>query len=410
MSRRCPECGGLLGAGDAVCRACGHAVGPERPAPRAGRGLLEPRREQAGSIELGDLGPPPPRSEASPGGHNSSLGDMPAMNDADAFDLSAILDGGGIPSAPPPPVTTAGRGGFVPAFTFPGSDAGPVADLGNLDEATPDELSLEAAGGSMAGGRSKDSAAGGAGEGWRVRNAAGTVYDMVSIESVIQWLQNKDSFDGIRIARGGGAFRTVEDYPEVMTRLGMRPSAGGFSTNEGAAPKLELELAGRKPQGSRAPAAQRPESRAPAARGPVAAANPGTPGARTAARPAPAGRTFGTGFALVLAGGTVAVTLVLAQVLTAVAPTTPAPASAATLAPAEAAPPGPALQAALQAFEAERYTAAEQLLQQAARSEKDDPRVFRYLASTLSKLGGRDREARAALAEYRRTRARSGGE
>ena len=56
------------------------------------------------------------------------------------------------------------------------------------------------------------------------------------------------------------------------------------------------------------------------------------------------------------------------------------------------------------------YTAAEQLLQQAARTEKDDPRVFRYLALTLSKLGGRDREARAALAEYRRTRARSGGE
>jgi hypothetical protein len=339
---------------------------------------------------------------------------MPAGNDADAFDLSAILDGGGIPSAPPAPVTTAGRGGFVPAFTFPGADAGPAADLGNLDEATPDELSLEAvggsmAGGSMAGGRAKESG-GNAGEGWRVRNAAGTVYDMVSIESVIQWLQNKDSFDGIRIARGGGAFRTVEDYPEVMTRLGMRPAAGGFSSNEGAAPKLELELAGRKPQGSRAPAAQRPESRAPAARSPVAAASPGAPGARTAARPAPAGRTFGTGFALVLAGGTVGVALVVAQVLTAVTPSTPAPVVAAAAVPIDATPPGPALQAALQAFEAERYTAAEQLLQQAARSEKDDPRVFRYLALTLSKLGGRDREARTALAEYRRTRARSGGE
>jgi hypothetical protein len=334
---------------------------------------------------------------------------MPAVNDADAFDLSAILDGGGIPSAPPPPVTTAGRGGFVPAFTFPGAEAGPVADLGNLDEATPDELSLEAVGNPPAGGRGKESA-GAAGDAWRVRNAAGTVYDMVSIESVIQWLQNKDSFDGIRIARGGGAFRTVEDYPDVMTRLGMRPAASGFSGGSGAAPKLELELAGRKPQGSRAPAAQRPESRAPAARGPVAATSPGAPGARTAARPAPAGRTFGMGFALILAGGTVAVTLIVAQALTGLVPSSVSTTAATPTARPEPTPPGPALQAALQAFEAERYTAAEQLLQQAARSEKDDPRVFRYLALTLSKLGGRDREARTALAEYRRTRARSGGE
>jgi Flp pilus assembly protein TadD len=68
-------------------------------------------------------------------------------------------------------------------------------------------------------------------------------------------------------------------------------------------------------------------------------------------------------------------------------------------------PPAPLLASALEAFEARRYTAAEQLLLQAGKSEPPDPRVQRLLALSLSKLGGRDREARDALARYRSLRA-----
>lgn len=402
MSRRCPECGGLLGAGEAICRACGHAVGPAAGATQARRPPLGGERTPGrGGVELGDPAPRVP----SP----SSLGDIPAATDADAFDLSAILDAP--PAAGPASPQSTGpagtgvpkRGSFVPAFTFPGEPlaATPAADLGNLDEASPEEL-LASAGGPQA----PEAAAG---DGWRVRNAAGTTYDMVSLESVIQWLQNKDSFDGIRIARGGGPFRTVEDFPEIMARLGMRSGSPGFNAADGPAPKLDLDLGGRKPQASRGPAAQRPESKGPSPRPP--AVGGGAPaGARpAAARPTPPARTFGMGLTLALAVAAVVASLVGAQLAetsdfgltagVAAAPTVKSPEN----------PPGPALQAALQAFDAQRYTAAEQLLQQAARSEKDDPRVFRYLALTLSKLGGRDREARAALAEYRRTRARSGG-
>jgi hypothetical protein len=393
MSRRCPECGGLLGAGDATCRACGYAVGPA-----AARG---PRRTEVASggpapdIEFGDAGTPPPRSRPTAA---EPLGDMPSEGDADAFDLSAILDGvgsslggGGGMDAPRT------KGGFVPAFTFPGTE---VAS-GPASSAPPPE-----AGASVP----ESPADKPSGDGWRVRNANGTTYDMVSIESVVQWLQNKDSFDGIRISRGGGPMRTVEDHPELVARLGMKPAGASFAS-EDAAPRLDLDLAGRRPAGSRAPAAARPPSRAPqkpspAVSGPAPAGASPRPAART---PAP-GRTFGMGFSLVLVAVgllcTFAGVVALGQLDLAAAPAEPEAVTVATAEP----PPGPGLAAALAAFEAQRYTAAEQLLLQAARTEQGDPRIHRYLALTLFKLGGRDAEARAALAEFRRARLRAGGE
>ena len=403
MSRRCPECGGLLGAGDAVCRGCGHPVpavgGTERASSRAPRGLLEPRRDlrAASAIELGDAGPLPGREVSTVPVPGAGLGDIPAGNEGDAFDLSAILDVGAIPSAPPQAVTTAGRGGFVPAFTFRGS--APAHDLGDLGEASPSDLMPSASANEES--NRRDSAGGGT---WRVRNASGTTYDLASIEAVIQWLQSKDSFDGVRIARDGGAFRTLEEFPELLSRMGMRP--GNSAPASDPSPRLELDVAGRKPQGSRAPAAQRTESRAPAARPPVG--GPAPAAKRTAARVPVVGRTFGAGLSLVLAGGAVVVTLILARVATSMDLVVTEATVVEPALPAPEAPPGPALRAALQAFEAQRYTAAEQLLQQAVRTEKNDPRVFRYLALTLSRLGGRDHEARAALVEYRRARARAG--
>jgi hypothetical protein len=204
--------------------------------------------------------------------------------------------------------------------------------------------------------------------------------------------------------------RTVEDHPELVARLGMKPAGASFAS-EDAAPRLDLDLAGRRPAGSRAPAAARPPSRAPqkpspAVSGPAPAGASPRPAART---PAP-GRTFGMGFSLVLVAVgllcTFAGVVALGQLDLAAAPAEPEAVTVATAEP----PPGPGLAAALAAFEAQRYTAAEQLLLQAARTEQGDPRIHRYLALTLFKLGGRDAEARAALAEFRRARLRAGGE
>jgi hypothetical protein len=326
---------------------------------------------------------------------------MPSESDGDAFDLSAILDGVGGSFSGGSTEPTRTKGGFVPAFTFPGTEA-PAASDQTAPSSEPPSL-----------GRSPGSVPppdGPTGDGWRVRNANGTTYDMVSIESVVQWLQNKDSFDGIRISRGGGPMRTVEEHPELVARLGMKPAGASFAA-EDAAPRLDLDLAGRRPAGSRAPAPARPVSRAPQKAAPALSAPvAGSPAARPASRPVPTGRTFGMGFSLTLVAGgllcTVAGVSLLGHVELAAAPAEPMSSAVAQAEP----PPGPGLAAALAAFEAERYTAAEQLLQQAIRTEPGDPRIYRYLALTLFKLGGRDAEARAALAEFRRARLRAGGE
>jgi hypothetical protein len=324
---------------------------------------------------------------------------MPSESDGDAFDLSAILDGVGGSVGGAPAEAPRAKGGFVPAFTFPGTEPPPsAAPAPSVEPPVPSRPPGPAGQADVP-----------AGDGWRVRNANGTTYDMVSVESVVQWLQNKDSFDGIRISRGGGPMRTVEEHPELVARLGMKPAGSSFASEE-AAPRLDLDVAGRRPPGSRAPAAGRTPSRAPPkvappASGPVAGA-----AARPAARTPPPGRSFGMGFTLILVASglivTVAGIFALGRFELAGAPAEPAPSADGAIEPA----PGPGLAAALVALEAERFTAAEQLLHQAARTEGADPRIHRYLALTLYKLGGRDAEARAALAEFRRARLRAGGD
>jgi len=364
MSRRCPECGGLLGAGDAFCRACGLAV----------------------------AGTPPPRRAPAPAG---PLGDIPPESDGDAFDLSAILEGvdpavGGIPAEAP-----RAKGRFVPAFTFPGGEAPPSAAPAAPLESSAPPRPADSAGPTDAP----------AGDGWRVRNANGTIYDMASVEAVVQWLQNKDSFDGIRISRGGGPLRMVEEHPDLVARLGMRPVGSSFASEE-AAPRLDLEVTGRRPPGSRSPAASRTPGRAPS-KGVAPAAGAA---ARPATRTPPPGRTFGMGFTLILVACGLVVTVVSVVALGHVESVGASAEPVSSVdAPAES-PPGPGLAAALVAFEAERFTAAEQLLYRAAQTEGNDPRIHRYLALTLYKLGGRDAAARAALAEFRRARLRAGGE
>ncbi len=429
MNGLCPDCGARLGAGDSVCRACGLPMPPGAVVTRARRAGAEVRSGAPGPIPASIPGPAPslipssipasipspkagriefgdsPDPDRSVGGRPSRLGDIPTGNDSDAFDLSAILDA---PAGEKTTVNNAGptRPAFVPAFTFPGHDEEP-ADLASLENVAPEPSGQsfvpEPVGGSIDGG-----ARGAGGDSWRVRNANQTVYDLASVDAVVQWLSNKEGFDGIRIARGSGPFRPVEDHPDLAARLGLR--VGGASVaNDPSPPRLDIEAMPRRPQGTRAPQAPPPKG---GQRGAPAGQAQGRPPLReTSAKSPPAERVYGLGLTLVLATAGFALTVVLLVAVEAVGLGVEAPAAVVAGPVVAKAPPGPLLAAALQDAVAERYTAAEQMLQQAARSaeEKNDPRVYRTLAVALSKLGSRDAEARAALAEYRRLRARAGG-
>ncbi len=354
MQLACRHCGVTNEIGpfevDAACRACRRPLFDEAsgaPPGRPAEGDLFDLSELAGSADgLGGTQPTP-------------LGDMPRAADA-GYDLSALLDPVG-PSAVP--------GGSVddgPGFAFDDGLAGAV----RADEAG----------------------------GWRVKSERGLVYELMTLDAVVAWLEGKDDVEGVRVARGAGAFLPVRDVPELSKRLGLS-AAGAVGPRPDEAP-LQLDTDPRpKRQGTASAKAGTAPARTPARSREVAAPRAGARPARVEQRP-----SLGLGFVLwlllgggLLAGGGVAVGL-----KTGFMSLPPEPAK-------EAAPhtPDEQVRAAIAALEAGQNTGAAQLLRQAAEAEGAHPSVFRHLAVALHRTGSDD-EAREALAEYRRRMARMG--
>ena len=394
MSVTCPHCSAPNNGGTGACKKCGRTPGTEATLARVAltRATGKPSEELRpapnlgdDSIELGDLGSSP---SAKPFADHSVFGSsiLGGGSDGDAFDLSAILDPLAVPHAPVGSAA-AKPSAFIPAFTFPGSDDIPTRAIG------PDEMPQDLGGPSQSA-----RPATGAVPQWRVRNERGAIYDLMTVDAVVAWLEGKPNFDNVRIARGDGAFRAVDEIAEVAARLGLRSTSGGSSGGG-------LSFGGGADGGLRLDTDAAPPRRSGGQRG--AGARPAEKSSRPAAKAAaatpegPEVRVFGFGFILlVLAIGTATSSVAIALIGD-VEPTLEA------VVPVEEAPPGPALTAALKPFERGLFTAAEQALQQAAKSESNDPRVFRYLAIALAKTG-RDREARDALGDYRRLVAEAG--
>ena len=408
----CPQCGtsneALAGAVGVTCRACASPLSGEAMLAR-----LTLNKGRRPSEAARSSGTQPVGLVAS---NEASLGDPSGRSGSgsvsDAFDLSSILD-----AVPAPTLPTGGakanRPAFVPAFTFPGTEepAGvasePLDALGLLDDALPPP----------AGQPTRVMGAGAAGA-WRVKNERGVEYELMTIDAVVAWLEGKSSYDSVRVARGAGAYQLVHDVPELAARLGIRPPAApaGFAgmPGPGADAPLRLDadampprrLAQARPP---APAHSSPSSRAAAGAGAFASA----PAVATAAKVrleetrADLERSWGLGFTLVVAAAACGVAAFAVVFVPSATSVPGAPASEVAAAHA-ATPAGPLLADAQAAYDARRYTAAEQLLMQAAQASPRDPQVQRLLALTLSKLGGRAHEARDALTRYRSLRAGSG--
>lgn len=410
MTVTCPQCGTPnetpAGAVGVTCRTCGGALSGEALLARL---PLNKTRRTVDSTRPAPISDAP--GAAGPMGHSTSqLGAMPDAGQEDAFDLSAILDPVPAPSAQPNPSRgpRSAKPAFVPAFTFPGNEdrnepgpEDPLAAVGLLDDALPPPP-----------GQATRVVSPGQSPVWRVRNERGIEYELMTVDAVVAWLEGKSSYDQVRVARGSGPFEQVEDVPELAARLGIRAAQGsaGFAGGQDAAPlRLGIEAAPpRRPAGSRAP--QPVQARANA--GAASRGNAFAPAASvgTAARikvdegRGDLERAWGMGFVLALAGASCALAGALA-LLAAQQDLVPSVPTVEVRGESADPPPAPLLASALEAFEARRYTAAEQLLLQAAKNEPPDPRVQRLLALSLSKLGGRDREARDALARYRSLRA-----
>jgi hypothetical protein len=237
--------------------------------------------------------------------------------------------------------------------------------------------------------------------GWRVKSERGLVYELMTLDAVVAWLEGKDDVDGVRVARGGGPFLPVRDIPELSKRLGLS-AAGAAGPRADEAP-LQLDTDTRPKRQGTAPA---PRGGTPTARGPAKTREERS-APRTAAKPARVEQrpTLGLGFVLwlLLGGGLVAGGGVAVGLQTGFMSLPPEPAAEA----APASSPDEKLRAAVAALEAGQNTGAAQLLRQAAEAEGAHPSVFRYLAVALHRTGSDD-EAREALAEYRRRMARTG--
>jgi hypothetical protein len=232
--------------------------------------------------------------------------------------------------------------------------------------------------------------------GWRVKSERGLVYELMTLDAVVAWLEGKDDAEGVRVARGGGPFLPVRDIPELSKRLGL--SAAGARADE--AP-LQLDTDNRpKRQGTAAPRGAGEAARGPAKGRDARAAS------KTTAKPAKPDQrpALGLGFVLwlLLAGALVAGGGVAVGLKTGFMSLPPEPAGETAAAPADE-----KVRAAVAALEAGQNTGAAQLLRQAAEAEGAHPSVFRYLAVALHRTGS-DGEAREALAEYRRRMARMG--
>lgn len=219
---------------------------------------------------------------------------------------------------------------------------------------------------------------------WRVRSARGLVYELMSLDAVVAWLEGKTDTSGVRIARGQGEFQSISSHPELAERFGGRTKA----PVEAGLSDLPLTLDDRPPMTSAPPqklAEVSPLRTDPAqSDGPQRAQRPDDP-------QNPIGFLGVLGVAIfcaVLIGGVVSFG-VRSGWLDEMLPPAPPPAEKAA---------APELQAAIASFEENNLTAAVAALQKQARTAQD-PRVFRYLAMALHRQK-RHQEAREALARY----------
>ncbi len=375
-------------AGQVVCASCG------RPFEVSGGGS-----PALGRVNLRKVAAP--RSEFEALG-STGLGGLDE-GEPDAFDLSAILDP--VPGGAPGPTTvepaTASEFTFgSPGDLFGGSgptsgestrvvDLDPAAALREVDEAaTPSPQA----------------------SGWRVRSERGLVYELMTVDAVVAWLEGKSDVSGVRIARGDGAFQEVTAFPEVASRLGIRPGAevapptlsGGAAGGGGGELSLAME---RAPSPQKRAAAAQAASKAAASSGPrpERAERPQTQVKEARRIENPVG--MGSLLAALVGVLVVAAAGVFVGVKSGAMPLPPPLEET-----AEAAEPPPVaeLAEAIAAYEAGNYTSATRRLKTLAKSG-DDPRAWRHLALSLHK-SNRDAEAREALAEYRRRMQQAGGD
>jgi len=236
--------------------------------------------------------------------------------------------------------------------------------------------------------------------GWRVRSERGLVYELMTVDAVVAWLEGKADITGVRVARGAGAFQGVEAFSEIATRLGLRPGGSQPAPSLPSSGAGELSLAMERAPSPRRRPSQRStdgpsEPRADRER------REATQDARQVERPVGMGAVLGMLVgALTLAGVAVFVGTKTGAL------SMPPPLEATAVAPPSE--PSRALTSAVEAYEAGKINLAERRLK--ALAEKgDDPRAWRYLALALHK-SNRESDARAALAEYRRRMQQAGGD
>lgn len=210
-------------------------------------------------------------------------------------------------------------------------------------------------------------------EGWKVRNERGVVYELMTVDAVVAWLEGKPDISGVRVARGDGVFMEVDAFPELAGRLGVRKPVED---------SLSLDITRASARHGGAIGEQRSVARAES--GP-------------AREPGPPSSGFGAVLGAVAIAFLAVVGITVAGVATgamALPPDIDAPVAVEQ-------PPAADLARAIQDYESGAYDAAINRLQLLARGEQPDPRIQRYLALALHH-NNRDAEARRALAEYRR--------
>ncbi len=409
---RCPHCG-ARNASEAAGRSC-VSCGRTLPGETSSRSAFEELQQVGG---LADFDPGSPLGfgndlDTADDGLDGGLGAMPTGDEAARLDMAQLLGTDKTDDGAP---FFGGSGGD--GFRF-GASPAPEAGLGSLDggfaafddddeatrgalhvqippEALRDSLTLNLSGPPVLADDAEEESTrvvdqryvdeamkaaplelgidAPAPEGWKVRNERGVVYELMTVDAVVAWLEGKPDISGVRVARGDGVFMEVDAFSELAGRLGVRkPVEDVLSLDISRASDRHGGTLGERRSVARAEAPQLRESGPPA-----------------------------LGFGVVLAA--VAVAFILVTGITLVGVATGGMELPPDIEPAAQGEPAPsaALARAIGDYESGAYDAAINQLQALARGETPDPRIQRYLALALHH-NNRDAEARRALAEYRR--------